>query len=70
MYRFWNSLDNKEFEFWLNILETEFIYRLNIKQMTFNESENEIDDFIHCYDSARIEEKLNWMTLTQYKNHL
>ena len=38
--------------------------------MTFNELENEIDDFIHCYNNIRIQEKLSWMTLTQYRNHL
>ena len=70
MYKVRNSLDNKEFEFWLNILETEFIYGLNIKQMTFKELENKIGNFIHYYNSVRIEEKLNWMTPTQYRNHL
>ena len=47
MSRVGNSLDNKEFEFWFSILTTKLIYKLNIKQMTFNELENEIDDFIH-----------------------
>ncbi|MBO6021622.1 IS3 family transposase [bacterium] len=36
--------------------------------MTFNEFENEIDDFIHYYNNVRIQEKL--MTPTQYRNHL
>ncbi|MBO6094752.1 IS3 family transposase [bacterium] len=27
--------------------------------MTFNELENEIDDFIHCYNNVRIQEKFN-----------
>ncbi|MBO6021787.1 IS3 family transposase [bacterium] len=27
--------------------------------MTFNEFENEIDDFIHYYNNVRIQEKLN-----------
>ena len=70
MFRVANSLDNKEFEFWFSILTTELIYKLNIKQMTFNELKNEIDDFIHYYNNVIIQEKLNWMTLTQYKNHL
>ncbi|MBO6041848.1 IS3 family transposase [bacterium] len=30
-----------------------------MKQMTFNELENEIDDFIHCYNNIRIQEKLS-----------
>ena len=38
--------------------------------MTFNELKNEIDDFIHYYNNVRIQEKLNWMTSTQYKNRL
>ena len=46
MSRVRNSLDNLV-EFWFSILKTEFIYKLNIKQMTFNELENEIDNFIH-----------------------
>ncbi|MBO6022210.1 IS3 family transposase [bacterium] len=35
------------------------MYKLNIKQMTFNEFENEIDDFIHYYNNVRTREKLN-----------
>ncbi|MBQ5492697.1 MAG: IS3 family transposase [Mycoplasmataceae bacterium] len=65
-----NTLDNKEFEFWFNIFKSELIYKLNIKQMTFNESENEIGDFIHYYNNVKIQEKLNWMTPIQYRNHL
>ena len=52
------------------ILKTEFICKLNIKQMTFNELENEIDDFIHYYNNVIIQEKLDWMTPTQHKNRL
>ena len=70
MSRVGNSLDNRVVEFWFSILKTELIYKLNIKQMTFNELENEIDDFIHYYNNVRIQEKLNWMTPTQYRNHL
>ncbi|MBQ5500602.1 MAG: IS3 family transposase [Mycoplasmataceae bacterium] len=33
-------------------------YRSN-KEMTFNELQNEIDDFIHYYNNVRIQEKLN-----------
>ena len=62
MSRVWNPLDNEEFEFWFSILKTELIYKLNIKQMTFNELENEIDDFIDYYNNVKIQEKLNWMT--------
>ena len=65
-----NSLDNKEFEFWFSILKIELIYKLNIKQMRFNELENEVDDFIHYYNNIRIQEKLNSINLTQYRNHL
>ncbi|MBQ5492896.1 MAG: IS3 family transposase [Mycoplasmataceae bacterium] len=36
------------------MLKTELIYKLNIKKMTFNELENEIDDFIHYYNNVRI----------------
>ncbi|MBQ5543799.1 MAG: IS3 family transposase [Mycoplasmataceae bacterium] len=32
--------------------------------------ENEIDDFIHYYNNIRTREKLNWITPTQYRNHL
>ena len=70
MSRVGNSLDNRVVEFWFSILKTELIYKLNIKQMTFNELENEINDFIHYYNNVRIQEKLNWMTPTQYRNHL
>ncbi|MBO6073469.1 IS3 family transposase [bacterium] len=41
------------------MFKSELIYKLNIKQMTFNELENEIGDFIHYYNNARIQEKLN-----------
>ena len=44
-------------------------YRSN-KEMTFSELENEIDDLINYYNNIRIQEKLNWMTPTQYINHL
>ena len=35
--------------------------------MTFNELENEIDDFIHYYNNVRTQENFNWMTSTQYR---
>ncbi|MBO6095421.1 IS3 family transposase [bacterium] len=38
--------------------------------MRFNELENEVDDFIHYYNNIRIQEKLNSINLTQYRNHL
>ncbi|MBQ5492569.1 MAG: IS3 family transposase [Mycoplasmataceae bacterium] len=59
-----NSLDNKGFEFWFSIFKTELIYKLNIKEMTFNELENEIDDFIDYYNNVRIQEQLNWIIPT------
>ena len=53
----------------LAILKLNLYIKLNIKQITFNELENEIDDFIHYYNNVRIRENLNWMTPTQYRNH-
>ena len=61
MSRVGNSLDNKEFEFCFSILKTKPIYKLNIKQMTFNQFENEIDDFIHYYNNVRIQKSwIEW----------
>ena len=68
MSRVGNSIDNKEFEFWFSILKTELIYKLNIKQMTFNELENEIDDFIHYYNNVRIQEKWEAFTFVGMTN--
>ena len=70
MSRIGNSFDNRVVQFWFSILKTELIYELNIKQMTFNELENEIDDLIHYYNNVRIKEELNWKTPTQYRKHL
>ena len=70
MSRIGNSFDNRVVQFWFSILKTELIYELNIKQMTFNELENEIDYLIHYYNNVRIQEELNWKTPTQYRKHL
>ena len=52
---------------WFSILKTELIYNLNIAQMTFNKLENEINNFIDYYNDIRKQEKLNWMSLSEYK---
>ena len=70
MSRVGNALDNKEFEFWFSILKTELIYNLNTKKISFKELKNEIGNFINYYNNVRIQEKLNWMTPIEYKNHL
>lgn len=46
MSRVIDLLDNCVIEFWFSILKTELIYNLNIAQMTFNQLENEINNFI------------------------
>lgn len=67
MSRIENSLDNRVIEFWFSILKTELIYNLNIAQMTFNQLENEINNFIGYFNNIRKQEKLNWMLLSEYK---
>lgn len=67
MSRIIDSLDNHVIESWFSILKTELIYNLNILQMTFNKLENEINNFIDYYNDIRIQEKLNWMSLSKYK---
>ena len=70
MSRVGNALDNRVVEFWFSILKTELIYNLNTKKISFKELENEIANFINYYNNVRIQEKLNWMTPIEYKNHL
>ena len=70
MSRVGNALDNRVVEFWFSILKTELIYNLNTKKISFKELENEIANFIDYYNNVRIQEKLNWMTPIEYKNHL
>ena len=70
MSRVGNSLDNRVAEFWFSILKTELIYRLDIKKMSFKELENEIMNFIDYYNNVRIQEKLNWMAPSKYKEYL
>lgn len=67
MSRIIDSLDNQATEFWFSILKTELIYNLNIAQMTFNKLENEINNFIGYFNNIRIQKKLNWMSLSEYK---
>lgn len=67
MSRIIDSLDNRVIEFWFSILKTELIYNLNIAQMTFNQLENEINNFIGYFNNIRKQEKLNWISLSEYK---
>lgn len=67
MSRIIDTLDNHVIESWFSILKTELIYNLNIAQMTFNQLENEINNFIDYYNDIRKQEKLNWMSLSEYK---
>lgn len=67
MSRIIDLLDKRVIEFWFSILKTELIYNLNIAQMTFNQLENEINNFIDYYNDIRIQEKLNWMSPSEYK---
>ena len=67
MSRIIDLLDKRVIEFWFSILKTELIYNLNIAQMTFNQLENEINNFIDYYNYIRIQEKLNWMSPNEYK---
>lgn len=67
MSRIIDSLDKRVIEFWFSILKTELIYNLNIAQMTFNQLENEINNFIYYYNNIRIQKKLNWMSPNEYK---
>lgn len=57
MSRIIDSLDNQGTEFWFSILKTELIYNLNIAQMTFNQLENEINNFIGYFNNIRIQKK-------------
>lgn len=61
MSRVGNSLDNREVEYLFSILKTELIYNLNIKEITFNKLKVEIENWIHYYNSSRIQKKLNWL---------
>ena len=70
MSRVGNALDNRVVEFWFSILKTELIYNLNTKKISFKELENKIVNFINYYNNVKIQEKLNWMILIEYKNHL
>lgn len=67
MSRIIDLLDKRVIEFWFSILKTELIYNLNIAQMTFNQLENEINNFIDYYNDIRKQEKLNWMSPNEYK---
>lgn len=67
MSRIIDSLDKRVIESWFSILKTELIYNLNIAQMTFNQLENEINNFIGYFNNIRKQEKLNWMLLSEYK---
>lgn len=67
MSRIIDSLYKRVIEFWFSILKTELIYNLNIAQMTFNQLENEINNFIDYYNDIRKQEKLNWMSPSEYK---
>lgn len=67
MSRIIDSLDKRVIESWFSILKTELIYNLNIAQMTFNQLENEINNFIGYFNNIRKQEKLNWMSLSKYK---
>ncbi|MBQ5543920.1 MAG: IS3 family transposase [Mycoplasmataceae bacterium] len=44
--------------------------QLKFRKNVFKELEDEITNFIHYYNNVKIKEKLNWMTHTQYRNHL
>lgn len=70
MSRVGNSLDNRVIEFWFSILKTELIYNLNIKEMSFNELEEIIKNFIEYYNNVRMQEKLLWMTPSEYSAYL
>ncbi len=66
MSRVGNSLDNREIEHWFCILKNELIYSLDIKNMTFNELKNQIDEYISYYNNQRIQEKLCWLSPQEY----
>ncbi len=67
MSRIIDLLDNHVIEFWFSILKTELIYNLNIAQMTFNQLENEINNFIDYYNDVRIQKNKIECYLTNIK---
>ncbi|MBR4486860.1 IS3 family transposase [bacterium] len=50
--------------------KTELLSRLNTKKISFKELENEIGNFINYYNNVRIQEKLNQIAPSNYKNTL
>ena len=65
-----NSLDNRVVEFWFSILKTVLISRPDIKHISFAELKQAIAEYIDYYNNVRVQEKLGWMTPTQFKNQL
>ncbi|BBU47772.1 IS3 family transposase [Mycoplasmopsis felis] len=63
--RIGNSLDNREIEYWFGIIKTELLNDLDYSEITFDELNLKIKEYVDWYNKERIQSNLEWKTLQQ-----
>ncbi|WP_322901874.1 IS3 family transposase [Mycoplasmopsis felis] len=63
--RIGNSLDNREIEYWFCIIKTELLNDLDYSEITFDELNLKIKEYVDWYNKERIQSNLEWKTPQQ-----
>ncbi|WAM00694.1 IS3 family transposase [Mycoplasmopsis felis] len=58
--RIGNSLDNCEIEYWFGIIKTELLNDLDYSEITFDELNLKIKEYVDLYNKERIQSNLEW----------
>ncbi|BBU47598.1 IS3 family transposase [Mycoplasmopsis felis] len=56
--RIGNSLDNREIEYWFGIIKTELLNDLDYSEITFDELNLKIKEYVDLYNKERIQSNL------------
>ncbi|WP_419197805.1 IS3 family transposase [Mycoplasmopsis felis] len=53
-----NSLDNREIEYWFGIIKTELLNDLDYSEITFDQLNLKIKEYVDWYNKERIQSNL------------
>ncbi|WP_436358747.1 transposase [Mycoplasma sp. 480] len=68
MSRVGNSLDNREIEYFFSNIKSECLSHIKIKNLTFNNLKEMINNYINWYNEERPQSILNWKTPNEIWN--
>ncbi|WP_322913023.1 IS3 family transposase [Mycoplasmopsis felis] len=58
-------MDNFEIEYWFGIIKTELLNDLDYSEITFDELNLKIKEYVDLYNKERIQSNLEWKTPQQ-----